>query len=291
MSILVIGSTGHIGSEVINQLTGHGADIRALVKDSKPTKFPADVTPVKGDVTDMDSMRQALAGVTTLFLLNPVANDELTRAQLTLNLTQEAGIQRVVYFSMVNADTFADVPHATAKYATERMIQQFDIPATILRPNYFFQNDAPLEEPLTKQGLYPMPIGSIGAAMIDMQDIAEAAALFLLRRENAPDPLPTEVVELSGPEVLTGEAVAAIWADVLGRPVAYAGDDLAAFEQRSKAQMPGWLAYDTALMFRGFHRAGMLPGPGAVDALTRLLGHAPRSYRSFAEETAAQWRE
>ncbi|MBC8082202.1 MAG: NmrA/HSCARG family protein, partial [Hymenobacter sp.] len=120
---------------------------------------------------------------------------------------------------------------------------------------------------------------------------AEAAALFLLRRENAPDPLPGEVVELSGPEVLTGESVAAIWSEVLGRPVAYAGDDLAAFEQQSRAQMPGWLAYDTALMFRGFQRSGMLPGPGAVAELTRLLGHPPRSYRSFAEEMAAQWRD
>ena len=52
--------------------------------------------------------------------------------------------------------------------------------------------------------------------MVDIRDIADAAVAELLRRERAPHPLPRTTIELVGPETLTGEAIAAIWASVLG---------------------------------------------------------------------------
>lgn len=290
MSILVIGSTGQIGSQVVLHLVGHGVEVRALSRHPALHRFPEGVTPVKGDLTDIESMREALAGVTTLFLLNPVVDDELTRAQLTLNLAVTAGIQRLVYFSMKNSDTFADVPHATAKFATEQMITRFGLPATILRPNYFMQNDANYKAPLLDEGRYPMPIGGLGTSMADIRDIGEVAARLLLRRENSPEPLPSELIELSGADVLTGSSVAAIWAEVAGRPVAYMGDDVAAYEKRTSAHVPNWLAYDNSLMFRGFQRDGMVAAPGAVAQLTELLGRPPRTYRDFAQQTLAEWR-
>ena len=114
MSILVIGSTGNIGSHVVQELADRKADVHALVHKTK-SKFQPGVTQVKGDVTDMESMRKALVGIDTLFLLNPVVADELNRALLMLNLAVEAGIKRVVYFSMFHADIFLDCPHACAK--------------------------------------------------------------------------------------------------------------------------------------------------------------------------------
>jgi hypothetical protein len=42
-------------------------------------------------------------------------------------------------------------------------------------------------------------------------DIAEVAALTLLKRENAAEPLHRETIKLVGPEALTGEAIAGIW--------------------------------------------------------------------------------
>jgi uncharacterized protein YbjT (DUF2867 family) len=82
-------------------------------------------------------MREALAGSDTAFVLMPVVPDELTRALVTLSLAAEAKVKRVVYFSMVNADTFSDCPHAAAKYAAEQSIRRLGLAATILRPNYF----------------------------------------------------------------------------------------------------------------------------------------------------------
>ena len=288
MSILVIGSTGNIGSKVVHELSLRGAKVQALIHKSKKADFPAGVTPVKGDVTDMESMRKALSGIDTLFLLNPVVPDELNRALLTLNLAIEAGIKRIVYFSMFHADVFLDCPHACAKYATELMIERFGIPATILRPNYFFQNDG---QPVLEHGSYPMPIGSLGTSMVDARDIAEVAALSLIKRDKAPEPLPSEIIEIHGPDVVTSDSAVALWSEVLGRKVTYPGDDLHAFEKQLRSMMPSAMAYDVAGMFRGFQRDGMVAKPGAVDRVVSLLGRPLRTYRSYAEETKRQGRE
>ena len=48
-------------------------------------------------------------------------------------------------------------------------------------------------------GVYPWPIGSVGLAMVDVRDIADAAAAELLRRERAPHPLPRTTIELETP--------------------------------------------------------------------------------------------
>jgi uncharacterized protein YbjT (DUF2867 family) len=291
MTILVTGSTGSIGSQVVAELAKKGADTRALARSPEKAKFPKGVTPVKGDLLDVDSMRAALANVRTLFLINAVAADEVTQALITLNLAREAGIERVVYFSVLNSDVFTNVPHFTGKYTVERMIEQFALPATILRPCYFTQNDLTLKEALLDHGVYPMPVGDVGVSMVDTGDIAEIAALELLRRENAAGPLPRETIELVGPDALTGTALAGIWAGILNKLVQYGGDDLEAIEQRVKAFSPSWAAYDIRLMLGRFQKDGMAATPAQVERMTKLLGRPPKSYRDFAAEAAKQWQD
>ena len=289
MTILVVGSTGTIGSLVVQQLVGRGATVRALSKAPESSKFPAGVVPVKGDLTDVDSMRAALTGTDTLFLLNAVVPDELTQALVTLDLAAEAGIKRVVYFSVFNGDLFTDVPHFSGKRTVERMIEQFDIPATILRPAYFMQNDASQKPALLGAGLYAMPVGSVGVSMVDARDIAEVAALALIERENAAAPLPRDIIEIVGPDLLTGAGLAKIWSETLGRPIRYAGDDLAAFEEAMRAHIPGWMAYDMRMMVRGFQRDGMVAKSGVTERLTEMLGRPLRTYHDFARDLAQQW--
>ncbi|HET8701745.1 MAG TPA: NmrA family NAD(P)-binding protein, partial [Nitrococcus sp.] len=79
----------------------------------------------------------ALRRIDTLFLLNAVTPDELTQALIALNLAREAGIQRIVYWSVFNADLFVDVPHFAAKGAVEKMIAHLRLPATVLRSCHF----------------------------------------------------------------------------------------------------------------------------------------------------------
>ncbi|MBZ5761658.1 MULTISPECIES: NmrA/HSCARG family protein [Rhizobium] len=289
MTIFVVGSTGNIGRQVVAGLAARGADVHALARDPAKAKFPAGVTVIKGDLTDIDTMRAALAGVSTLFLLNAVTPDEVTQALITLNLARDAGIERIVYLSVIHSDLYTNVPHFTGKFTVERMIEQFDMAATILRPAYFIDNDGQQKTALIEHGVYGMPIGSRGLSMVATRDIADLAVIELLRRERAPDPLPRTTVNVVGPDSLTGERVAAIWSDVLGKPIAYGGDDTGAFEAMLKQFSPSWAAYDLALMARRFQSDGMIPDAGDVERLEAMLGRPLTSYRAFATETAAVW--
>jgi uncharacterized protein YbjT (DUF2867 family) len=286
MTILVTGATGTVGRQVVEQLVKRGADVRALVRDPAKANFPAGVTTVQGDLLDVDSLRGAMSGVSTLFLLNAVVADEYTQALIALNVAREAGIERIVYLSVIHSDRYVNVPHFAGKFGVERMIEQMGMNATILRPAYFIQNDLTIKDVITGYGIYPMPIGSKGLAMIDVRDIGEIAAIELVRRETASAPLPLTRINVVGPDTLTGADVAAIWTQVLGRPIAYPGDDTAGFEKNLRQFMPSWMAFDMRLMSERFLTEGMIPETGDVARLTGLLGRPLRSYRDFAADAA-----
>jgi uncharacterized protein YbjT (DUF2867 family) len=286
MTILVTGATGNVGRNVVEQLVNRGADVRALVRDPSKAGFPAGVDVVQGDLLDVDSLRSAMAGVSTLFLLNGVVADEFTQALVALAVAREAKIERIVYLSVIHSDVYVNVPHFAGKFGVERMIEQMGLNATILRPAYFMDNEITIKDVITGYGIYPMPIGNKGLAMIDARDVGEIAAIELIRREQSATPLPLNRINLVGPDTLTGADAAAVWSDVLGREIAYAGDDTAGFEQNLRQFMPSWMALDMRLMAERFITDGMVPDAGDVDRLTALLGRPLRSYRDYAAQIA-----
>ena len=287
MTILVTGATGKVGNQVVQQLVKRGADVRALVRDPAKTRFPAEVQVVQGDLLDVDSLRRAFEGVSTLFLLNAVVPDEFTQALITLNLAREAGIERIVYLSVIHSDVYVNVPHFAGKFGVERMIEQMGFNATILRPAYFMDNDVSIKDVVLGYGVYPMPVGGKGLAMIDARDVGEIAAIELMRREKSAQPLPLERINLVGPDTLTGADVTAIRSTVLQRPITYGGDDTSAFEQNLKKFMPAWMAFDMRLMSERFLTDGMIPVAGDVERLVALLGRPLRTYRDFAFELSS----
>lgn len=287
MTILVTGATGNVGRQVVEQLVKRGANVRVLVRNPGNASFAAGVDLMQGDLLDVDSLHKAFAGVSTLFLLNGVVPDEFTQALIALNVARQAGVRRVVYLSVIHSDIFVNVPHFAGKFGVERMIEQMGFSGTILRPAYYMDNDRTIKDIVFGYGTYPMPIGDKGLAMIDTRDIGEIAAIELIRHDAATRPLPLERMNLVGPDTLTGAAVAAIWSDVLERPVVYGGGDTAGFEQTLRQFMPSWMAYDMRLMSERFLSDGMVPETGDVARLTALLGRPLRSYRDFAAETAA----
>jgi len=287
MTILVTGASGNVGGHVIQELAKRGADVRALVRDPSKAHLPAGVEVVQGDLLDVDSLRSAFAGVSTLFLLNAVVPDEFTQALIALNVAREAGVERVVYLSVIHSDLYVNVPHFAGKYGVERMIERMDINATILRPAYFMDNDITIKDVVTGYGIYPMPIGAKGLAMVDARDIGEIAALELLRRESAASALPSETINVVGPDTLTGPEAAAIWSDALGRQIAYPGEDTAGWEQNLRQFMPSWMAFDMKLMGDRFSSDGMVPDAGDVEKLTSLLGRPLRTYRDYVAQITA----
>jgi uncharacterized protein YbjT (DUF2867 family) len=289
MSILVTGSTGTVGSQVLTRLSASGVDVRGLTRSPAQARFPAGVTAAPGDLGDLDSFRAALEGVSTLFLLAPNVADELTQVMQALTVAKEAGLKGIVYLSVYKGAAYADVPHFASKNTVENMIDALALPATVLRPAYFIQNDLHQKDVLTTAGVYAMPIGDKGISMVDVRDIGDIAAGELLRRERAAKPLPRETFDVVGPDVLSGTAIADIWSEVLGKPIRYGGNDTASVEQRMKTLMPAWHALDMRLMLDRYQSDGAAATDEELAKFTRALGRPPRSYRAFAHEAASTW--
>jgi uncharacterized protein YbjT (DUF2867 family) len=283
MKVLVTGGTGKVGTEVVSALLSRGASVRVFTRN-KEAKLPVGAEVAVGDLQDTDSVRAALDGADKLFLLVANAANELTQALLTFALARRAKVKHLTYLSVYQAERFPDVPHFIGKHAVETALRAFDVPFTILRPGYFFQNDAALKAPLTGPGLYSAPIGTAGIAAVDVRDIADAAAVSLTTDGHA-----GKTYGLVGPAPLSGPGAAAAWAAALGRPVRYAEPPLDAFEEQLRQMVPAWLAMEVRLMFQGYHERGFAPAAADVAALTTLIGHAPRRYEDFAHETAIAW--
>jgi uncharacterized protein YbjT (DUF2867 family) len=283
MKVLVTGGTGKVGTEVVLALLTHGASVRVLTRN-KNAKLPVGAEVAVGGLLDPDSVRAALDGVDELFLLVANAADELTQALLTFAVARRAKAKHLTYLSVYQAERFPEVPHFIAKHAVETALKAFEIPFTILRPGYFFQNDAALEAPLAGPGLYPTPIGTAGIAAVDVRDIAAAAAISLTQGGHA-----GKTYNLVGPAPLSGPGAAAAWAAALRKPARYANPPLDSFEEQLLQMVPAWLAMELRLMFQGYQERGFAPAAADVAALTTLIGHAPRQYEDFAHETATAW--
>ena len=284
MKILVTGSTGHVGRDVVINLRKRGAEVRALVRRTEAANFPAGVEVVSGDLTDPQSIREAVKGIDKLFLLNAVVADELTQGLTTYGIAKRAGIKHLTYLSVYKADRFRDVSHFASKVAIESALREFSVPYTILRPGYFFQNDLALKPLLEQMGIYPMPIGIAGISAIDLRDIAEAAAITLTEPGHE-----GKTFDLVSSSQIKGPANAALWSEALGKKIVYTGHDFDAWEKQISAQLPGWMAYDMRTMLEGYFERGFASTAEDAARVTKLLGHAPKTYAEFVRETAAEW--
>jgi uncharacterized protein YbjT (DUF2867 family) len=285
--ILVIGGTGNVGGALVGELLKRGANVRVLArKHSEEGNLPAGVEVAIGDLLDSVSLEKALLGVDKLYLLNAVVPDELTQGLIAYNLAKRLKLKHIVYHSVFRVEHFKDVPHFAAKLAIESALREFDVPFTVIRPNYFFQNDATMKDALTKAGIYPVPLGQVGVSAVDIRDIAEATAIALTS-----DGHYGKTYNLNGPEVLSGPKMASVWSGLLGKEIQYSGDDMDAFEEQMRKRGPSWSAFDIRMMFQGYLERGFVAEAGDVETLTNLLGHPPRRYEDFARETALRWQE
>jgi uncharacterized protein YbjT (DUF2867 family) len=283
LKTLVIGGTGMIGSEVVHELLRRKADVRLFVRN-ETASTPNGVDVAVGDLLDPPAVERAMEGCDQLYLLNAVTPDEITQGLIAYDLAKRHKLRHVVYHSVFRVEQFHDVPHFASKFAIESALRAFDVPWTVIRPNYFFQNDKTLRDTLLGSGVYPQPLGDIGISAVDVRDIAEATAIALTTGGHD-----GQVYNLNGPELLSGPKAAEIWSRLLGKAIRYAGHDMDALEAAIRERAPAWSAFDIRMMYQGYLERGFAAEPGDLETLTTLLGHPPRTYEAFARETIAEW--
>jgi uncharacterized protein YbjT (DUF2867 family) len=286
MKILVLGGTGTVGSHVVRELVGRGAEVSVLTRNPEKVRdLPKGTKVIQGNLMSPATIRTAFGGMDGVFLLNAVSDTESHQGLLAINGARAAGVKRLVYLSVYRLNDAPHLPHFGSKVGIEAAIEASDFAWTILRPSHYYQNDYWLKDALLGYGIYPQPFGDVGCSRVDVRDIGEAAAIALTSSG-----LEGETVPVIGPGEYTGRSGAEVWSRALGKPIQYAGNDLDAWEKQAAQMLPDWMAFDIRAMYEHFGRHGLRMKPTDVERVTKVLGHPPRTFEAFAAETAGVWK-
>ncbi len=213
--ILLTGATGFIGPHVVRALRAEDRPVRALVRDSAAAgKLHAwGCETVVGDVTDAESLRQAVEGCDVVVHLVAIING--TPAQFDRVMTQgtrslvaaakEAGVRRFVLMSAlgVDASTKDLVPYYRAKWEMEQTVKASGLEHVIFRPSFVFGPDGgALQQFRRIAKLAPVtPIVGPGTQRIQPIWIDDVAAYFAAALD-MPEAA-NRTFELGGPAIVT----------------------------------------------------------------------------------------
>lgn len=284
MTILVIGGTGNVGRPTVASLKQAGENVRVFSRSKEKTAaLPAGVEIALGDLDSGKGLDEAFAGVSRLVLITSLGETEEARGLAAVRAAQKAGVRRIVFLSVQDADAEPPIPHFRSKLAIENAIRDSGADFVIVRPNSFFQNDESVGMAMLQYGVYPTPIGSIGQNRIDVRDIGEAIS----RAVRGEWTLGSDCA-LDGPEALNGEQIAALYSRYLGKQIRYGGDDLEQWSSRLRGILPPWTLDAITKMFERIQRCGMLAAEGSIERTREAVGRPLRTFDEYAQELAAR---
>lgn len=285
--VLVTGATGRLGAAVATALReNHNLTPRVLIRpqhlEAPDWQPPAGVEVAAGDYTDDTSLRDALEGIESVFLVSPVHPEmrerELALANLAARVPQPPHIVKISGLG-TRLDSFVDSGRWHAEI--ERGISELGLRATFLRPLFFMQNLSFQLARIRATGQLHGGVGDARIAMVDLRDIAEVAAALLADEQAGSG----QSLTLTGSAAYTYDQIADVCAQVLERPVSYARQTL---DEVSAALIrggqPDWhqrilLQFNDAFI-RGW-------GSNVSDSVERILGRPPRRLEDTLAEFAA----
>jgi uncharacterized protein YbjT (DUF2867 family) len=181
-TILVTGSTGTVGSEVVNQLASRSLDygiIKAGVHSTDKTdklKGYDSVEIVNLDYKRQETITRALKNVDKIFLLTLPALD---MTDICSNLIKEAkknDVKYIVKLSVMGADAEPENAVVCLHRQEERIIEESWIPFSFLRPNAFMQNFVNYHgRTIKNENAFYLPAGDGKISFVDARDIAAVA--------------------------------------------------------------------------------------------------------------------
>jgi uncharacterized protein YbjT (DUF2867 family) len=279
--ILVVGATGTNGREVAVRLAGAGRKVRALIRSpEKATDLGrAGVELVQGDLDDAASLDAALRGAERAFIVTAVDRRCVEWFRNCFEAAKRAGTRHVVKFSGMGAgDAGTEILRQHGE--SDEMLRASGLPCTILQPNSFHQNMLWSADAIRKQSQFYLPVRDGRQSLVDVRDIATIATLVLTESGHE-----GKTYEITGPESLSYEDVAATLSKVLGRTIRYVDvPPQAAKQAMLAAGMPEWNAAAVTDLY-GVFATGRYAG--TTDVVERLTGKPPTSFEQFARDHAA----
>ena len=281
--ILINGATGKTGRAVIRALIAKGASVRALAHRPDQVQAMQDLGAheiVVGDMLDQATMASATSGARAVYHICSNMNpDEVAIGQVVIAAARSAGIEHLVYHSVLHPQTQA-MPHHWRKLRVEEQLLESGLTHTILQPAAYMQNVLAYWRHIMEQGVYPVPYAiEARLSMVDLEDVAEAAALVLTEPGHN-----GATYELAGPETLSQVEVAAILSQQLGRRVQAQAVPLDEWERKARASgMSDYAVEMLKKMFRYYDGFGLCGNP---NVLTWLLHRPVTTFAAFVARIA-----
>lgn len=285
-TVLVTGATGRVGGQVVAQLGGTGAKVRALTRDpARASVVLGDsVEVIGGDLVEPDTLTAALDGVDAVFLVFPsVAADKAAR-ELVSKLTKHT--RRIVYLSVHG------VPDAPDRHAEpdgsilgshahlEAVITSSGADYTFLRASGFAANTLGWAEQIRRSDVLRWFHPAASRALVHEADLAAVGVRALTG--NGHDRL---AHHLTGPEQLTQVEQLAVIGDALGRSLRF--EEIDAVEAAAEV-FPGMPAGAVSSMIEA--HAAMVAHPEPVtDTVERLTGRPARPFAQWARDHVADF--
>jgi uncharacterized protein YbjT (DUF2867 family) len=294
--ILVSGATGNVGQHVVSTLLGRGADVRALTHNSDGADLPIGVDTVRGDLSRPDSLKEALSGVTAVFLVWPFLTAKAASAVIE---TVERSSTRIVYLSSMSvrdgADRHTD-PISSSHAEIERLISRSRLQWTFLRPSGFATNTLVWAQQTRAGSTVQWPYGDARRSLIDERDIAAVATCALIDEGHS-----ASTYVLTGPQALTQIEQLELIGQAIGRPLHYEEIPPAAARQ---ALLTAWgIPRIVARLLPAktvprriadgvlAAQAEMVSKPEAVtDTVEQITGTAARTFADWANRHAQDFR-
>jgi NAD(P)H dehydrogenase (quinone) len=214
------GSHGATGNHVARQLLERKLPVRAFVfrADQRSERLEAlGAEVVVGDVTDIESVRRAMRGITRAYFVYPLAEGLLEAITVFAAAAKEAGVEFIVNMSQITAR--ADFPSRAARHywLGERSFDWTGIGVTHLQPTLFMENLLVFAEAIRNESKIFLPYGQGKSAPVCAEDVARVIVSVLVN----PAPHRGKTYVPTGSRSITMSDMAAIFGRVLGKPVEY----------------------------------------------------------------------
>jgi uncharacterized protein YbjT (DUF2867 family) len=278
--ILVVGSTGNVGSKIVHELLVRKADFRALVhrQEKKGYLQAQGIDTFVGDIMRVESVRPALEGVQRLYLLSP-SSERLAEIESALvDEAKKAGVQHIVKHSVLGADTHAISPLTSVHAYAEEAIKASGIAYTFLRLNSFMQNIATSHAwSIVAQSAFYESLADAFVSHVDTRDVALAAANVLTQTGHE-----GRTYDITGPEALSNEQIASKLSRLLGRKITYCPiPDEAMLQGLLSAGFSQWYASSVVDLYRFFRQGGGAP---VTSDLEQLIAQKPRTIEQYLRD-------
>jgi uncharacterized protein YbjT (DUF2867 family) len=294
--ILVTGAAGDIGAigrNLTAMLLDKGHQVRALVRreDERAEvlrQLGAEV--VQGDLTDLDSMHRAIAGVKRIYFGMSVSPTYLEATVNTAAVARHHGVEAFVNMSQMTVTQMSvtettDSPQHKLHWLAEQALAWSELPVVTVRPTVFLEG---FFLRLAATGVrdsneLALPLGNGKTSPISAVDVARAVSEIL----NDPTPHIGHVYNLTGFESADLDHYAQVFSQALGRTIRYRNVPLSGWvDTLRQFGVPTHLVNHLAVMAE-LHAQGRYDR--MTDDLFKLTGNRPTSLYDFVKLHAAEF--